>query len=73
MFTILRGSSSYFEVNVIPRLDSKPQELMTFIVREFHPIARPPDLPIESSVIKLQYGSSEESLLKTSFPSPKVS
>ena len=53
MFTILRGSSSSFEVNVIPRPESKPQELMTFIAQEFHPIARLPDLPIESSVIKL--------------------
>jgi hypothetical protein len=46
---------------------------MNFIECEFHPIASPPDLPIESRVMNFQSQSMEESLEVTSSPSPKVS
>jgi hypothetical protein len=73
MLTMLRGSSNSVEMTVIPSPESKPQELMTFIEREFHPIASPPDLPIESRVMNFQSGSKEESLEGYFISFPKVS
>jgi hypothetical protein len=60
MLTMLSGSSKSAERTVIPIPDSKPQELMTFIDRVFHPIASPPDLPKEPRVSKFHPGSKEK-------------
>jgi hypothetical protein len=59
MLKMLSGSSNSTERPVISILDSKPQELMNFIDRVFHPISSSLNLPKELKVLKLDNGNKE--------------